>query len=77
MKHIEVFGPGCAKCVKLFANVEAAAHELGLDCEVEKVTDIDRMVAAGILMTPGLAIDGTLVASGRVLSVDELRSLLA
>jgi len=76
MKRIEVFGPGCAKCVKLFDNVQAAVGEMGLDCTVEKVTDIDRMVAAGVLMTPGLAVDGTLVSSGRVLSIDELKGIL-
>jgi len=76
MKRIEVYGPGCAKCTKLFANVETVVHELGLDCTLEKVTDIDRMVDAGVLMTPGLSIDGVLVSSGRVLGTDELKSIL-
>lgn len=75
MKRIEVFGPGCAKCVRLYENARAAVDALGLECELEKVMDIERMIAAGIMMTPALVVDGAVVSSGRVLSVSELERL--
>jgi small redox-active disulfide protein 2 len=77
MKKIEVLGPGCAKCEKLYERVEAAVRELELECELEKITDIDRIVAAGVMMTPALVVDGDVAASGRLPSVDEIKTMLA
>ncbi len=71
-----VYGTGCAKCDTLAENVRAAAAELGLDVEVEKVGSVAAIAAAGILLTPALAIDGRLRSSGRLLSVDEIKALL-
>ncbi|UCG50743.1 MAG: TM0996/MTH895 family glutaredoxin-like protein [Candidatus Latescibacterota bacterium] len=77
MKKIEILGPGCAKCKKLFENVEMAVRELGVEYEVEKVTDINEIVAAGVISTPAITIDGVVISSGRVLSVDEIKNILA
>lgn len=74
---IEVLGPGCAKCEKLYERVAAAIEESGIECELEKVADINRIVAAGVLMTPALVIDGEVKLSGRVPGIDELKSLLS
>jgi len=74
---IEVLGMGCPKCRQLEANVRTALAELGLDAEVEKVTDVAEITRRGVMMTPALAVDGKVRASGRVLPVDELRTLLA
>lgn len=73
---IKVYGSGCDKCKKLTANVESAAKNLGMEIELEKVTDIAAITDAGILMTPALAIDGKIVSSGKVLSPEELEKLL-
>ncbi len=77
MKRIQVLGTGCPKCKKLAENAEAAAKELGLECEVEKVTDIEAIMAFNVMMTPALAVDGDVKAVGRVLPVEEIKELLA
>lgn len=77
MKRIEVLGPGCAKCEKLYRRVDEAIREMGLDCMLEKVLDINRMVEVGVLMTPALVVDGVVAVSGRVPGTDELKALLA
>jgi small redox-active disulfide protein 2 len=76
MKTIQVLGTGCPKCKKLADNVEKAVETLGIDCELVKVTDINEIARLGAMMTPGLAIDGELKSSGKVLSPEEIRDLL-
>jgi small redox-active disulfide protein 2 len=77
MKLIQVLGPGCPKCAKLKENAEAAAKSAGIEATVEKVTDINVMMGFGIMMTPGLVIDGEVKSVGKVLSPDEIKKLLA
>jgi len=74
---IQVLGPGCPKCRQLAANVEQAVRELGLAAEVEKVTDIREIMKFGLLTTPGLAVEGELKSYGKVLSVEEIKRILA
>lgn len=73
---LTVYGSGCAKCQQLTANTEAAARRLGLDFEVEKVTDVNAIIDAGVMRTPALAIDEEIVVEGKVPSSDELQQLL-
>ncbi len=75
-KLIQVMGPGCSRCAKLKANAETAAKELGLDAQVEKVTDINVMTGFGIMATPALVVDGVVKSAGKVLSVEEVKRLL-
>jgi small redox-active disulfide protein 2 len=77
MKTIKVLGPGCPKCQKLFANVEEAVSELGIDCEIKKITDINAITSYSVMMTPALVVDEEVKSSGRALSVKELKALLA
>ncbi len=77
MKTVEVLGPGCANCKKLAANVEVAAKELGIDCKVEKITDIHVITGYRVMFTPALAIDGVVKSSGKVLSVEQIKKILA
>ncbi|MEE9457696.1 MAG: thioredoxin family protein [bacterium] len=77
MKRVQVLGTGCPKCKKLAENAEAAAKELGLECEVEKVTDIEAIMAFNVMMTPALAVDGDVKVVGKVPSVEEIKELLA
>lgn len=76
MPKIQVLGPGCPKCERLAENVRAAIRELGLDCEVEKVSRIAEIASFGVMMTPALAIDGQVKLVGKVPSVAELKELL-
>ena len=73
---IQILGPGCPNCRKLAENAASAARELGIDCELEKVTDIVEITRFGVMMTPGLAIDGEVKSVGKVLSPDEIRKLI-
>ncbi|WP_408954699.1 thioredoxin family protein [Natroniella sp. ANB-PHB2] len=73
---ITVYGSGCSSCVELADYAKAAAEELGIDAEVEKVEDMAEIVKAGIMSTPGLAIDGKVKVKGRVPSKDEIKKLL-
>ncbi|MFH1051341.1 MAG: thioredoxin family protein [bacterium] len=76
MREIKVLGPGCAKCKKLAENVQAAINEAGGDFDYEYVTDIQRIIGYGILMTPGLVLDGQVVSTGRVLPVRDILNLI-
>lgn len=73
---IQILGSGCPNCQKLEANAKQAAEQLGITADFEKVTDSDRIVDMGVLMTPALAIDGSVKESGRVLSVEEISAVL-
>lgn len=73
---LTVYGSGCAKCQQLIANTEAAARRLGLDYQLEKVTDVNAIIDAGIVRTPALAVDDDILIEGKVPSSDELQQLL-
>lgn len=75
-KVIEVLGSGCAKCKMQYETVLKAVEELDSDAVASKVEDIAQIVAAGVLMTPALRIDGKVVASGKLLSLAEVKALL-
>ncbi len=76
MKELAILGTGCAKCTKLEANTREAVAELGLECEIRKVTDIQEIMKYGVMMTPTLVIDGEVKAVGKVLSAGEIKELL-
>jgi small redox-active disulfide protein 2 len=76
MTKIQILGTGCAKCMKLTENAEKAAKEAGLEFEIQKVTDIKKIMEFGVMMTPGIVIDGAVKAVGKVLSVEEIKRLL-
>lgn len=73
---IAILGTGCPKCARLEQNVRQAASELAIDCEIDKISDIREIMDRGVVMTPALSIDGNVVSSGRLLSVDEIKGLL-
>jgi small redox-active disulfide protein 2 len=76
MKTLQILGTGCSKCQKLTENTEAAAKELGLPYELEKVRDINQIMTFGVMMTPALVVDGKVRVAGKVPSVDEIKKLL-
>lgn len=73
---IQILGTGCPKCTKLAQHAEEAAKQLGIDYEIQKLSDIKDIMAMGIMMTPALAVDGTVKVVGKVPSVDEIKKLL-
>lgn len=77
MVKLQVLGKGCSKCQLLGEHAEAAAKDLGLDYQLEKVTDINAIIDAGVMHTPALAVDGVVKISGQVPSVVELKKILA
>jgi small redox-active disulfide protein 2 len=77
MKKITVYGPGCMKCQKTEATVRQVLAETGIEANVEHVTDVQAIVAAGVMATPAVAVDGVVKFKGRVPSADEVRQLLA
>ncbi|MFC1512194.1 thioredoxin family protein [Candidatus Latescibacterota bacterium] len=76
MKKIQILGTGCPKCKKLTENAETAARELGIEYEIEKVSDIKDIMNFGVMMTPALVVDGEVKVVGKVASVDEIKGIL-
>ena len=74
---IEVFGPGCAKCNQSADAARKFVSEHQLDAEVVKVTELDAIVARGVLRTPATFIDGEKIVGGRVLREKDLLEWLA
>ena len=64
MKQVKVYGPGCKRCEATEKMVQDAAGRLGVDVEVEKVTDMAQIAMAGVMSTPAIAVDGKLVHAG-------------
>lgn len=73
---IQILGAGCSKCAELAANVEAALKELNISFEISKITDIDGIIACGVMITPALMADGVVLSSGKVLNKEEIKKLL-
>lgn len=76
MKKIQILGTGCAKCQKLAENTKQAADNLGLDYEMVKITNINEIMGFGVMTTPGLAVDGKVLVTGKVPSPSNIEKLL-
>ncbi len=74
---IQILGTGCAKCQLLEKNARQAIQELGITADIEKVTNIDDIMAMGVMMTPALAIDNDVKVVGKVVSKDHIKELIA
>lgn len=73
---IKILGTGCPKCKKLAENAEAAAKDLGIEYEIEKITDISEIMKFGVMMTPALAVGGDVKVAGRIPSVEDIKTML-
>ena len=73
---IEVLGTGCKKCQALEEQTRAALVELGVEADLEHVTEMRRIMGYGVLSTPALVIDGKVKCAGRMPSAGELRTWL-
>ncbi len=73
---LQILGTGCPKCRRLTANAEAAAKELGIEYELEKVTEVNEIMKFGVMMTPALVVDGEVKVAGKVPGVEEIKGML-
>lgn len=77
MKKLQILGPGCPKCKMLFEITDATAKGMGIEYEIEKVTDINDIMKFGVMITPALAVDSRVKVVGKVPSADEIKKMLA
>lgn len=73
---IKILGPGCKNCITFEANTKEAIIELGLEADIEKITDIVEIAKYGILSTPGLVIDEKVVSFGKVLKPKDIAQII-
>jgi small redox-active disulfide protein 2 len=73
---IQILGTGCSKCKALAEATEKAAWELGLSYQLEKVTDMKKIMDFGVMTTPAIAVDGKVKVAGKLLSAGEIKKLL-
>lgn len=73
---IEILGTGCAKCNELEMKVKQAVAQSGKFVQIEKVSDLQKIMGYGVMSTPGLVIDGVVKSTGRVLSVEEIVQMI-
>ena len=76
MKQIKILGAGCPKCRQLHERVADAAEQLGAECEIEKITQLDQIMEYGVAITPGLVIDGEVRATGKLPGIEEIKAML-
>ncbi len=74
---IEILGSGCAKCNKTKEMAEKAVKEMGIEAEIVKVEDFDKILGYGVMITPALVIDGDVKVAGKVPSVEDIKKWIA
>ena len=81
MKKLQILGTGCSKCAKLFETTETAATGLGVAYQIEKITDLQKIMSFGVMMTPALVVDGVVkqlnVEEGGKFEVSNAETMLA
>lgn len=75
--RVEILGMGCPKCKKLLENSQKAVEEVGVKADIVKVEDMDKIVAYGVMMTPSLVLDGKIMCSGKIASVEEIKNWIS
>ena len=76
MKEIKVLGTGCSKCTTLYDNVKSAVAELGIAATAEKEQDIMKIMEYNVMSIPALVVDGSVLSTGKVLTIEEVKKLL-
>ncbi len=76
MLRIQVLGSGCANCHKVEALTKQAAAQLGIEAQVEMVTDMKEIMRLGVMSTPGLVINGQVVSTGRVPALSQIATMI-
>jgi len=73
---IEILGVGCTKCRNLTNNVGEAVRSLGIEAEIIKVEDLQKIMEFGVMVTPALAVDGEVKSVGKILSVEKIKKII-
>lgn len=76
MKSFKVLGSGCTNCVNTAKFIEERAKEMGVEVQVEKVTDLEAIMGYGVMSTPGVVMDEEVVHAGGVPNVEAITSWL-
>lgn len=77
MKEIKILGTGCPKCQKLAEVTESVAREMNIDYKLEKVTDINKIMDFGVMITPALVVDGEVKIAGKIPKTDDIKKMLS
>ena len=77
MKEIKILGTGCPKCIKLENLARSAAEEMNIEFKIEKVTDINKIMEFGVMMTPALVVDGVVKVAGKIPKIEALKKMLS
>lgn len=77
MKEIKILGIGCPKCKKLADLTETAAKELNIEYQLEKVTDLNKIMEFGVMVTPALIVDGQVKVAGKIPKVEDIKKILS
>lgn len=77
MKKLQILGTGCPKCSKLMETTDQAAKDLGIDYEIEKISDIQQIMKCGVMTTPALVVDGEVKVAGKVPSTEDIKKLIS
>ncbi len=73
---ILILGPGCPRCQGLADNAKVAAQELGINAEIEKVTEMGKIMSFGVMSTPAIVVDGQVKGAGKLFTVEEIKKML-
>ena len=76
-KGIKILGSGCKKCVALEETIQNAVHEMNIDISIEHVSDFAKIASYGVMTTPAFVLNGKVVSYGKILSIDEVKSILS
>ena len=76
MVKIEILGMGCAKCDKLEETARRASNDLGIEYELVKVKEIEKIMNYGVMVTPALVIDGEVKSAGKLLTLEDIKKML-
>ncbi|BES66297.1 hypothetical protein SANA_27360 [Gottschalkiaceae bacterium SANA] len=74
--NIKVYGMGCKNCEIVHENVKKVVEEMNLDATIDYITELQEILAAGIMATPALEVDGKVVSKGKVLKPNEIKKYL-
>jgi small redox-active disulfide protein 2 len=72
--EIKVLGPGCPKCQQTEKIVKEAVSEAGVEAQVEKITDLMKIMTFGVISTPAVVVDGQVKSSGKVPKKEEVKN---
>lgn len=74
---IEIVGPGCPRCIATENNVKEAVKQLGIEAEIVKISDVKEFAKKGVMFTPAVIVDGKVVISGKIPTVEEVKKVLS